>query len=432
MVQEVARKPVGPSLQDKALRLKSKRALPDEALGIVSTSDLRIASAQRFYRVLIPFRGLTNLGCHTYISEASRDADVQLPMILASDILLQWSGASEAHVETAKLWKALKPIHKNGEMLTPPIMVMDMDDALEFIHPFNGTFACYGIRDWDGRFLEPGDTVYWGKKPMWVDKQTRGDQFIQFDIERNHQTVGYHYDLARTVAGVTVTTPYLADLYKEQGVEEVYIFPNSVDTKGYIWPEVNRPDDKIRVLWEGSPTHVGSWLKIRHAFVDWVKRNPNVKFVVFGMEFPWMPNEIPPDQYEHHPWVEYSAYQITRSCIGADINFCPLDNHPFNVCKSAIRWYEGSIGPRPEASIAAKVGPYTEIQDGETGMLYDTPEEMCEKLDAMVASAELRKQLAENAQKWVLDNRHVDKTTPGLLEFYKHLKTKQRQEALAA
>ena len=400
---------------------------------------MRRPSAQRYYRIAQPFDGLERIGCHTYVAEVERDMDIQLPILMASDILLQWSGASEAHLDMLKMWHDLKPFKekKTGETVYPPLVVMDIDDALEFLHPFNTTFACYGIRDWDGRFLEPGDKVLvpftlpdGSQPPMWIDKVTRGEHYIQFDIERNHKTVGYHYDIARLSAGVTVTTPDLAKVYRDQGCENVYVFPNSVDPKGHIWPEIKHDDGMIRLFWEGSPTHVGSWFGIRHAFVDWMKRNPNVKFVVFGAQFPWMPKEIAPEQYEYHGWVDYSAYQLTRSCLGADINFCPLDTHPFNVCKSAIRWYEGSLGPRPEPALAARVGPYLEIEDGETGLLYDTPEEMCGKLDALVASTELRKRLAWNAQKWVLDNRHIDKTVPGLLDFYQSLKARQRMEHL--
>ena len=143
-----------------------------------------------------------------------------------------------------------------------------------------------------------------------------------------------------------------------------------------------------------------------------------------------MKKQIPESQFEYHPWVQYDAYKLHRYCMAADINLAPLVDAAFTKSKSAIRWYEASMGPNPEATLAANVGPYQEIEHDKTGMLYNSPQEFAEMLDGLINNVDLRKRLGPEAQKWVLANRTVEKTVPGLVEFYKHLLAKQRREFL--
>jgi hypothetical protein len=404
--------------------------------GVLAIGDFRSPSAQKYYRVEVPFRTMYEMGlCNTYMT---RDQDrKQIAQLMSgSDIIQQWGPFDETSLNIAKTWGDLKPAYKNGRVSTPPVFVMDMDDAIEYCHPFNQAFSVYGIRDWDGSFLEPGDNVVWPKPDgtehiIWKDQVTVGIEGTVFDIARNIKTITNHYEIGRCAAGVTLTTPALQEIFAEQGIKDTYIFPNSVRPKDHMWPNL-APHDGVRVLWEGGSAHMESWYPIRHAFVDFLKKHPQVKFVSVGTIFPWMPKEIAPEQLEIHDWVDYSNYKLMRAVLDCDINLCPLFDHPFSRSKSAIRWYEGSLGPRPEAALAANVGPYKEIEDGKTGFLYKDGEEMAEKLGALVSNAELRKTLAQNAQEWVLANRSAEKTVPGLFEYYKELKARQRMEALVA
>ena len=173
-----------------------------------------------------------------------------------------------------------------------------------------------------------------------------------------------------------------------------------------------------------------SWMPIRKPMLKVLKENPNVVLVVFGDPFRWM-KEIPAEQFEFHGWVDYAAYKLQRAVLNCEINLCPLVNTPFTQAKSAIRWYEGSLGPNPEAALAANVGPYgEEMEDGVTALLYDTPQEFYEKLTQLIKSKSLRNKLSTASRKWVLDNRTAEKTTPGLMQFFLELKAKQRREAI--
>jgi hypothetical protein len=354
--------------------------------------------------------------------------------ISGADVVVSWREMDEAGYVHAELFRGLDPIKMGGNTIYPPIFVMDSDDAVDWVHPFNYAFASLGIRDFDGRVLSPGEFVSWTNKDasitkLWEDKKTRGQSAVVFDIARNLKSISYHYDACRAAAGVTVTCEPLAKAYREQGVENVYVYPNSIIPEDHHFPPL-QPHSGIRILWEGGGSHVESWIPIKQGLIEVLRENPQAKLVVYGSSFPWMGKEIPKDQIEIHDWTDYAAYKLMRATLTADINLCPLLDMPFTRCKSAIRWYEGSLGPNPEPALAANVGPYKEIVDGETGLLYNNPQEFKEKLTALIHNADLRKRLGVAGQKWVLDNRTAEKTVPGLLDFYKELKAKQRQEAL--
>src|SRR6185369_6355887 len=173
-----------------------------------------------------------------------------------------------------------------------------------------------------------------------------------YTVKGANERIAQHYEIARTARGVTVTTPFLAELYKEQGVKNVYVFPNSVIEEDYYFPNL-APHEGVRIIWQGSTSHFEDWMPVSDALVEVLKENPSAKLVVWGAIFPWMRKLIAPEQLELHGWDDYAAYKIKRPCLDADINLCPLVDSPFNRAKSAIKWYEGSLGPRPEATLAA-------------------------------------------------------------------------------
>jgi glycosyltransferase involved in cell wall biosynthesis len=179
-------------------------------------------------------------------------------------------------------------------------------------------------------------------------------------------------------------------------------------------------------------SHYPDWYPLRYAVKAVVDKYPHVKFVIWGTKFDWITTVIPENQLEYHEWTDYAAYKMKRSIMDCDINLAPLVDAPFNWCKSGIKFYEASIGPRPEATLAANVQPYSlEIEDGKTGLLYNSPEEFAQKLGLLIENATLRKNLAAGAKKWVEANRTPDATIPGLAEFYEELRRQRRMEALA-
>lgn len=407
-----------------------------DSFGTYGFHNFAKSSAQAYYRIQVPLKALHKLGLsQIYIDGGKDDREEATQMMYGSDIMLAWHLQGQVGTGIINEIGDMKSRVVDGILRIPPAFVFDMDDAIEYVHPLNESFSHFGIRNFAGEFLTPGDSLTWPApdgtmRPLWVDKQTCGQNDEVFDIERNFAMIGRHFDMARAARGVSVTTENLAKIYREQGCKNVYVFPNSVLESDHFFPNL-APHEGIRLVWEGSTSHLESWLPVAKALIEVLKENPHIKLVTFGAQFTWMVKHIKPEQLEHHNWLDYSAYQITRACLDGDINLAPLVDSPFNQCKSAIRFYEASIGPRPEVTLAANIGPYKEIEDGQTGLLYDTPEDFATKLRALIKSKELRLTLAGRARDWVRTNRSAEKTVIDLFEFYESLKREQRREALA-
>lgn len=415
---------------------KSHRATSNDAakFGVYAFGKVKNPNAIEHYRLITPLRGLHKLGlANIYLDDRKSLKDLGAKALISSDVALGWN-VTDNVVDSLKY---LSPIPHGDDMLYPPVVVADMDDAIEFVHPFNYfAYPGYGIKNWDGKELEPGDSLALPSRNgtqrlLWEDKVTEGINGEIFDIARNKKNIENHFTAYKKAHGVTVTTKYLADLYRDRGCENVYVFPNSVMESDYYFPRLS-PHKGVRILWEGGASHIDSWMPVKDALIEILRENPHVTLVVFGEYFPWLDKEVPDGQLEFHEWVDHSAYKIKRKVLGCDINLCPLVDSPFTRAKSAIRWYEASLGPHPEATLAANVGPYQEIEDGRTGLLYDNSKEFAMKLKELIKNVELRKMLGSNAHGWVTDNRSVEQTVPGLYEFYQELKAKQRQEALVS
>jgi hypothetical protein len=158
---------------------------------------------------------------------------------------------------------------------------------------------------------------------------------------------------------------------------------------------------------------------IRDPLKNVMRKYPQAKFISFGQEAPVMNRWFAEfkDRFEYIPWVDPDAYTYRLSIIGHDINLCPLRASEFNEAKSAIKWYESSAISRPAATLAGAFGPFLEIEDGQTGMLYESPAEFEAKLGQLIEDATLRQRLAQNAKDWVHEHRDIRKNVPALIAW---------------
>lgn len=411
-------------------------------------------SACSYYRAEVPLRGLGDLKLATVFLDRGKhenDGKVHeetLTSLLAADIDLfyaQSDGAAGSLVGTIQGMKTARDAE--GNLQVPPSCVYDIDDNLDWVHPYNTSFAIYGTRDRTGRLLMPGEPVMTrladgSEVPLWEDMKTSGEKGIVFNIERNSNLVRSTHINASRFDGFTTTTKYLGDyLHNHYGYPEPYIFPNSIILDDYFFPKL-APHEGIRILWQGGASHMSDWWPLRGAVKYIAEKHPEVTFVVWGTKYPWLLQAIPEKQVEYHPWLPYDAYKVKRHALGCDINLCVLSDDDFGRSKSCIKWYEGSLGPNPEATLAADCLPYNEeIVDGETGLLYkpcpslpsaaqlnETAEQFVGNLELLINDADLRRRLAENARAWVMANRDYKVTVPGLYEYYKMLREKKARE----
>ncbi len=394
---------------------------------IWTTNEARNPNACQYYRITTPLSQLSKMYPNVQVYEDTGEKQVEaVQAMIQSDLIQFYALGGEDPLHKLRVIKEMKPNMLDGRMIYPPAVVYDTDDNADFVHPFNRTFVNLGVRSYpDVRLLTADDggldwADYKGrKKVLWEDGKTTSDGFV-FDIERNLREMKIRHQLIRECHGATVSAPSLASYFRDViGQKNVYVYPNTVVPSDYEQIEVVRKDPEcVRILWQGSESHYVDWYPLREALKEITDKYPQVKWVIYGQWFDWVHDFIPDDRIEHHNWSPYQQFKLKRGLLNADINLCPLANNPFNRCKSAIKWYEASIWDKPEATLAARVEPYKEIEDGVTGLLYDTPAEFVQKLSTLIENVELRRTLGENAKKWVLDNRTPEKTIPGLMEFY--------------
>jgi glycosyltransferase involved in cell wall biosynthesis len=102
-----------------------------------------------------------------------------------------------------------------------------------------------------------------------------------------------------------------------------------------------------------------------------------------------------------------------------DIAIAPLKDMEFNYYKSPIKFLEYSAMKVP--TVAAKIPPYSDIIKNEkTGMLYNTPEEFYKAVLRLIEAPYARKNLAENAYKFVKGNYDARKRAGDLAIIYQN------------
>lgn len=390
-------------------------------------------SACSYYRIEVPMRQLATLDYAQHYMATSTTRESLVAMTHA-DVAHFYAIGGEKYLHQVETLRRMKSGTRNGTEIYPPTLIYDIDDNNDFVHPFNTTYPHMGVRGYpDARLLKPGEGMeifdaHGSKLFEIVDKETHYNG-ITFDIERNLHQMAVRHRIIRSAHGATVSSPALAKYFKDViGQPNVYVFPNTVVPEDYENIRAVRTDDSVRILWQGGMSHWVDWYPLRDALKTICQKHPNIKFVIFGEWFKWIHEVIPDSMVEHHPWVEYDAYRLKRGLLNVDINLCPLAKDVFNAGKSAIKWYEASIWEKPEATLASNFGPYQEIIDGETGLLYDTPEEFVQKLSLLIEDATLRTRLASSARRWVMENRTPQATIPGLFDFYTETRAQHRRE----
>lgn len=412
--------------------------MPNDLLYIWALNTARSETACQYYRIHTPFYYMEKSGlAHFYEDQGERVKYDTRAMISADVCQFYMLSGGEILTQVAALRKMNAAERPGGDITYPPVLVYDLDDNTDFVHPMNFTFCHLGVRTYpEMRLLRPGEKleVEWPdgtRETMWEDLATENNGIL-FDIERNLKSMKERHQIIRTCHGTTVSTPelgsYIRDVVKQPNV---YVFPNSINLAEYEeFPVLRENPDEIRIFWQGSMSHWVDWYPLKDAIKTIAEKYPKVKWVIWGSWFDWVHECIPDSQVEYYGWQPYAAYKLRRGLMNIDINLCPLADNAFNRCKSAIKWYEGSIWKHPEAVLASNCSPYSrEIVDGETGMLFKTSEEFVTKLSALIDNEILRKKVADGGKKWVLENRTVEKTVPGLHAFYHELKLEQKAKA---
>lgn len=388
----------------------------------------------------------------------------RVAMFMEADITCVYQSLAETTVHMMQTAKALSPMRDSmGDMRWPPTMVVDTDDDLFNVQPLNVTYSGFGTRDGAGNQLSDGDEIGVahpfklapdGKAMLLNDEYpdaipgSRGDwkdeRFVMaedglwheymplwkdganIDFKRNRERIGNWTNVVKEAHLVTVSTPLCgSQLQTEVGVDlPLYVSYNGINFEDYPAIDLAQHPGEVWILWQGSGSHQEDLWPISGALKRVADKYPQAKFIFFGAPYKWAVENLSADRVKFIPWVDYRAYTIRLSAIGHDISICPLKDHIFNRSRSAIKWYESSAAHNGAATLAQRTGAYAaEIQEGETGLLFSTPQEFEVKLGGLIEDAVLRQKLVANSRDWV--RTHRDSKKLALALFQKWTETRE-------
>lgn len=203
-------------------------------------------------------------------------------------------------------------------------------------------------------------------------------------------------------SALTVTTPYLADLLRKYN-SNIFILPNYLDDS--LWqfntPQVEPVGEKIRIIFMGTVTHVPDLEMLKPAFHALAMKYPGrLEFVFYGANLKFdetIPATITNHQSETFVYADYVKVALSQK---ANIAIAPLEDIPYNHCKSSIKFFEYSAIGLP--GVYSRVTPYSNvIEEGVNGFTASTINEWVEALTQLIENPQLREKMTLSAQESV-------------------------------
>ena len=211
--------------------------------------------------------------------------------------------------------------------------------------------------------------------------------------------------------GVTVSAPYLKELYKHLN-KNIYVNPNGTDIK--FWNKIKPTLHKgIRIGWRGASGHSTDVSLIEPAIKE-LKKEYDFTFVTFGVK--------PRIESEHHDWVGCLEYPSVLGALNLDIAVVPLVDSPYNKGKSNIAVQEYS---------ALKIPVVASPVENQLNMpiLYaKTNYEWYAQIEKLLKDRKLRQKQGGEQYSYVKKHYSMEKLTPELMSWFKNLPKREDLE----
>lgn len=306
------------------------------------------------------------------------------------------------------------------------LLVFEHDDNTWDLHPLSDHFRWHGTTD----IAIPVDQ-YKGSLEEAKKQKTVKDGMVWlwehgkngYNVMDNAQKIKNFEHCLSLADTITTTTPKLAKLFEKKAKElgnkhfKAYDLPNCLDLRR--WMPVKIEHDDIRILWQGGASHYPDLTVVAEALTEVCKKYPNVTLVFGGIAPEGIYKDINPKQVKvYDNWVDFGAHSYRTALYGADIGIVPIEKTFFNSFKSDVKYTEYSALGIP--TVASDLTPYKEsIEHGKTGLLaQNTTKSWVENLTKLIKDAKLRKELGENARRWVESNRDIRKEAHRWSEVY--------------
>jgi hypothetical protein len=191
-----------------------------------------------------------------------------------------------------------------------------------------------------------------------------------------------------------------------------------------IGPEPGPVGKEIVIGWAGSLGHTEDIQWIAPVIGEVCSRHPHVRFAFMGNrnQYDHVFGDVENERFSFNPSGSLDAYY--RFLEGLDIGLAPLLETHFNVCRSDVKFVEyASRGVLPAVS---DTGPYQRhVRHGKNGLLFKSPANLLEMLDALVTDPVRIQRIRNNAYAYIQSHRMEKNHAGERMSFYKGLSEKR-------
>lgn len=230
---------------------------------------------------------------------------------------------------------------------------------------------------------------------------------------------------------VTTTVPTLAKKLRKFN-KNVFICPNAVDEGMFKLKKDKMPKQRLRIGYSGAASHWAD-LQILPEVLDALQKKYDFEFILQGMcgqpleaeiwgyervlEYNLQPEKklylenaikwykgMANVKMMHVPFYPPVMFPQLLASLDLDIGIIPLHDNEFNHSKSCVKFYEyATIGA---ATLSSNVLPYKD----EVGYCANNnTKDWVNKLERLIVDEKFRKELLEKQQKFVKENRTIEK-----------------------
>ena len=232
-------------------------------------------------------------------------------------------------------------------------------------------------------------------------------------------------DFMPRCAAVTVSTEEIKARFSAYN-DTIYVLPNMLDPG--LWekpsPTASGP---VVIGYAGTNTHGADLELLEEVLYRIAQRYGNeVSFTFMGCSTELI-SRLPGFRFVQFE-TTYEAYARKLMEIPVDIMLAPLEDNPFNRCKSNVKWLEYSACGM--AGIYSDLPPYTCVKSGETGLLVrNTADDWYNALTSLIDNPKKRRQIARNAREEVMAHYTIASRASIYIDTYKRVLDAHRPAA---
>lgn len=222
----------------------------------------------------------------------------------------------------------------------------------------------------------------------------------------------------RAVHAVQTSTIPLAEVLVERN-PEIAVFPNAIEQ---LSAPRNFANAERMTLFFGGLNRENDW-------PDWLDALNDVIAVVGERLHIHVVNDaglfegLVTEHKSFTPLCDYETYLDLLA--GSEISFMPLQDNVFNRCKSDLKFLEAAAAR--VVSLASPTVYARVIEDGRTGMVFHSAEELKQKLLFLIHNHDAARAIADQARHYVAHHRMLASQLAGRLDWYRGLWGRREQ-----